>query len=187
MRIEPGGLELTMDELRVVARFAVQSAEDVLTVFEQHHPDDRRPRAAVEAAWAFVGGANRTKLQRVTSLDAHRAAKDATTEAAKHAAHAAGDAASAAYLHPPAAVQGWASSVRASQVGHILRAAAHAARAAELCAGGDPGVGDERIERARRRATPVLVDVLGRYPAAPVGKSRVAQLMKSLDTSLRSS
>jgi hypothetical protein len=77
--------------------------------------------------------------------------------------------------------------VRASQVGHILRAAAHAARAAELCAGGDPGVGDERIERARRRATPVLVDVLGRYPAAPVGKSRVAQLMKSLDTSLRSS
>ncbi|WP_372452611.1 putative immunity protein [Pseudonocardia nigra] len=87
--------------------------------WRQHHPDDRRPRAAVEAAWTFVGGANRTKLQRVTSLDAHRAAKEATTEAAKHAAHAAGDAASAAYLHPPA-VQGWRSSTAAAlQVGHI--------------------------------------------------------------------
>lgn len=186
MRIEPGDLELTMDELRVVARFAVECAEDVLTTFERHHPDDRRPRAAVEAAWAFANGANRTKLQRVTSLDAHRAAKDARTEAAMHAAHAAGDAASAAYLHPPAAVQGWASSVRASQVGHILRAAAHAARAAELCADDDLRVGDERIERARQRATPALVDVLRRYPPAPVGKSRVAQLMKTLDTSLRS-
>jgi hypothetical protein len=183
MTIEPGGLELTMDELRVVARFAVESAEDVLTIFEQKHPDDRRPRAAVEAAWAFANGANRTTLQRVTSLDAHRAAKDATTEAAKHAAHAAGDAASAAYLHPPAAVQGWASSVRASQVGHILRAAAHAVRAAELC---DPRVGDERVEQARQRATAALVDVLRRYPPAPAGKSRVAQLMTTLDTSLRS-
>ena len=175
-----------MDELRVVARFAVECAEDVLTTFERHHPDDRRPRAAAEAAWAFANGANRTKLQRITSLDAHRAAKDATTEAAKHAAHAAGDAASAAYLHPPAAVQGWASSARASQVGHILRAAAHAARADELCADDDLRVGDERINRARQRATPGLLDVLRRYPPAPVGKSRVAQLMKTLDTSLRS-
>jgi hypothetical protein len=187
MTSDPGGLELTMDELRVVARYAVESAEDVLTIFEQHRPDDRRPRAAIEAAWAFADGAKRTKLQRVASLDAHRAAKDATTEAAKHAAQAAGDAASAAYLHPPGAVLRWASSTaRASQVGHILRAAAHAARAAELCAGGDPRVGDERIEQARQRATRALVDVLRRYPPAPFGKSRVAQLMKALDTSLRS-
>ena len=187
MTIGPDDLELTMEELRVVARYAVESAQDVLTIFEQHHPDDRRPRAAVEAAWVFVRGANRTKLQRITSLDAHRAAKAANTEAAKHAAHAAGDAASAAYLHPPGAVQGWASSTaRASQVGHILRAAAHAARAAELHSDGEPGVGDERIEQARQRASSVLVDVLRRYPPAPDGKGRVAQLMKRLDTSLRS-
>ncbi|GAA4834977.1 putative immunity protein [Saccharopolyspora rosea] len=177
MGIVPGDFELTMDELRVVARYAVDSAEEVLSIFEQVHPDDRRPRAAVEAAWIFAGGANRTMLQRTAALDAHRAAKDATTEAAKHAAHAAGDAASAAYLHPIA---------KATQVGHILRAAAHAARAAELSAGGDPSVGDQRIERARQRALPALVDVLGRYPPAPAGKSRVAQLMQTLDASLRS-
>ena len=176
MGSEPGDFELSMDELRVVARYAVESAEEVLTIFEQNHPDDHRPRAAVEAAQTFADGANRTKLQRITALDAHRAAKDASTEAAKHAAHAAGDAASAAYLHPLA---------KATQVGHILRATAHAARAAELSAGGDPCVGDERIEQACQRATPVLVDVLKRYPLAPVGTSRVAQLMTTLDTQLR--
>jgi hypothetical protein len=182
----PGGFELSMDELRVVARYAVESAEEVLAIFEKDHPDDRRPRAAVQAAWAFAGGAKRTRLQRITALDAHRAAKDATTEAAQHAARAAGDAASAAYLHPPGALPGWKSSrAKASQVGHILRAAAHAARAAELSAGGDRRVGDQHIEQASRRATPALVDVLRRYPLAPPGESRVSQLMKTLDTSLR--
>lgn len=175
-RIEPGDFELTMDELRVVAHYAVESAEEVLPLFEQRHPDDRRPRAAVEAAWTFVDGAERSILQRVTALDAHRAAKDAATEAATHAAHAAGDAAAAAYLHPLA---------RATQVGHILRAAAHAARAAELAHGDTPRVGDDRIEHAHRRATPVLLDVLGRYPPAPTSRSRVGQLMKTLDASLR--
>ncbi|RJQ67008.1 exonuclease SbcC [Pseudonocardiaceae bacterium YIM PH 21723] len=165
-----------MDELRVVARYAVESAEEVLTVFEQCHPGDRRPRAAIEAARAFAGGARRTNLQRTTALDAHRAAKAAATEAAKHAAHAAGDAAAAAYLHPLA---------QPTQVGHILRAAAHAARVAELRAGDDPAVGDRHIEQARVRATPTLVELLGRYPLAPTGGSRVAQLMTALDAALR--
>jgi hypothetical protein len=167
--------ELSMDELRIVARYAVESAEDVLSLFEERHPRDPRPRAAIEAAWAFVDGANRTKLQRITALDAHRAAKGAATEAAKHAAHAAGDAAAAAYLHPLA---------KATQVGHILRAAAHAARAAELAVGA-LSVGDHQIELACRRATPALIAVLRRYPSAPSGKNRVAQLMSTLDASLR--
>ncbi|WP_324612909.1 hypothetical protein [Streptomyces sp. SBT349] len=51
-----------------------------------------------------MNGTRRTRLQRITSLDAHRAAKEATTEAARLAARAAGDAASAAYLHPIAEV-----------------------------------------------------------------------------------
>lgn len=228
-RIGPGDIELTMDELRLVARYAVTAAEDVLGLFEHVHPADRRPRAAVEAAWAFVDGAERSKRQRITALDAHRAARspitgtaiareaitgspitgdavtgdaitgslvgeDAVTgaalagtastggtaavTAAAHAAHAAGEAAAAAYLHPLA---------RATQVGHILRAAAHAARATEVAADDAPRVGDEHIERARLRATSELVDVLRRYPHAPSGRSRVAALMSALDTALRSS
>src|SRR5439155_18341206 len=95
-----GDFDLTMDELRVVARYVVRHAEDVLSVFEQAVTDDSRPRAAIDAAWAFINGANRTKLQRVTSLDAHRAARSAPSEAARLAARSAGDAAAAAYLHP---------------------------------------------------------------------------------------
>lgn len=171
-----GDFELTMDELRVVARFVVESAEEVLDVFEDAVRDDHRPRAAIDAAWDFVNGARRTKLQRITSLDAHRAAQEAPTETARLAARSAGDAASAAYLHPIA---------KPGQVGHILRATASAARIAELRAGDDPAVGDMLIRRARERATPVLIDVLRRYPVVPTSRGRVAQLMGRLDAELR--
>lgn len=171
-----GDFDLTMDELRVVARYVVRHAEDVLPVFEQAAPGDPRPRAAIGAARAFVGGAGRTALQRVTSVDAHRAARSAPSEAARLAARSAGDAASAAYLHPIA---------RATQVGHILRAAASAARIGELAAGGDPAAGEALLERSRRRATPELVAVLRRYPPAPGGSTRVARLMSALDRALR--
>ncbi|MEU5844483.1 putative immunity protein [Rhodococcus sp. NPDC047139] len=180
-RVEParsvfGDFELTVGELRVVARYAAESAQDVLPVFEESVPGDRRPRAALDAAWEFAGGARRTSLQRVTASDAHRAAKQASTEAAALAARCAGDAPAAAYLHPIA---------KATQVGHILRAAASAARIAELRADDDPAVGNSMIEQARRRATPTLVDVLSRYPPAPTSKTRVGQLMSALDASLR--
>lgn len=170
-----GDFDLTMDELRVVAHYVVQHAADVLSVFEQAVPDDPRPRAAIDAAWVFINGANRTKLQRVTSLDAHRAARSAPSETARLAARSAGDAVSAAYLHPIA---------QASQVGHILRAAASAARIGELEAGGDPTIGDALLDRSLQRATPVLIDVLCRYPRATSGRNRVARLMSTLDHSL---
>jgi hypothetical protein len=98
--------------------------------------------------------------------------------AAAWAAQAAGDAASAPYLHPIR---------KAHQVGHVLRAAANAARIAEIEAGDDREAADTVIEQARARATPLLVDVLRRYPAAPVGRSRATQLMSALDAALRAS
>ncbi|NJP49571.1 exonuclease SbcC [Streptomyces sp. SBST2-5] len=165
-----------MDELRVVARYVAGTAQELLPVFEEVHPDDVRPRAAVDAAREFIGGAPRTRLQRVASMDAHRAAKEAGTETARLAAQAAGDAASAAYLHPVA---------KAHQVGHILRAAANAARVAEIRAGEDPAAGGKVLEEACARATPVLRNILERYPPAPRGRSRAAQLMAELDASLR--
>lgn len=167
-----------MDELRVVARYAAESAQQVLPLFEGASPGDPRPRMAIEAAWAFVDGAARSHMQRTAALAAHRAAKSTPVEAAQHAAMAAGDAAAAAYLHPLA---------QATQVGHILRAAANAARAVEVRAAGDPDVGAASIEEARQRATPTLIDVLSRYPHVTGGRSRVAQLMHQLDRSLRTS
>jgi len=171
-----GDFTVTMDELRAVARFVSESAEEVLPVFEVAVPQDQRPRTAIGAAWQFINGAKRSRLQRVASLDAHRAAAEAVTEATRLAARCAGDAASAAYLHPIA---------QAGQVGHILRAAASAARIAELGAGNDPALGESSIERARARATPVVIDVLSRYPPARPSNSRVARLMVMLDAALR--
>ncbi len=105
-----GDFELTLDELRLVAQFGAESAQDVLPLFERSRPDDPRPRAALDAAWEFINGARRTNRLRVTSTDAHRAAKETPDEVARLAAQGAGDAAAAAYLHPIA---------KAHQVGHI--------------------------------------------------------------------
>ena len=100
MTNKPGTVELSVQDLRVVTRYAAENAQDVLAIFEEHYPDDPRPRVAVEAAWTFAEGAERTKFQRTSGLAAHKAVQEATTEAAREAARAAGHAAAAAYLHP---------------------------------------------------------------------------------------
>jgi len=108
MTVGPGDdFELTMDELRVVARYVAESAQEVLLVFEDANPSDPRPRAAVDAAWEFVNGARRTKLQRITSRDAHRAAKEAATETASLAARAAPAAARRMWPTWVAFAMGW--------------------------------------------------------------------------------
>ena len=172
----PGDFELTMDELRAVAGYAVTCAEPALVIFQKERPDDPRPAAALRAARVFAEGASRSRLQRAAATDAHRAGREASGQAARHAAIAAGDAAAAAYLHPLA---------KATQVRHILGAAANAARAAELAAGDDPVVAEYVVTAAAKRATPQVLEVLTRYPRAPQGSSRVAILMQRLDGMLR--
>ncbi|WP_241176066.1 putative immunity protein [Modestobacter sp. KNN46-3] len=173
---ETGGTALSMQELRAVTRYAAESAQETLEVFERSRPADLRPRDAIDAAWTFAHGGERGRRLRDTGWAAHRAARDAGTGAAGDAARAAMHAASAAYLHPLA---------DAHQVKHVLGAAAHAARVAELMAGDDHEVGAHQLERARHRATPVVVDVLSRYPAAPPGGGRVGELLRELDAALR--
>ena len=173
---ETSEIVLSMQELREISSYAAESAQEVLDIFERAHPADSRPREAIEAAWTFARGGKRGKTLRATAWAALRAAREAGTAAAGDAARAAMSAASAAYLHPLA---------DAHQVKHILGAAAHAARAAELMAGDDRAVGADHIEQARRRATPIVVDVLSRYPAAPPGGGRVGELLRDLDEALR--
>ena len=173
---ETGEITLSKRDLREVTRYAAECAQEALDIFERAHPDDSRPRDAIDAAWTFARGGERGKTLRDTAWAAQKAARDASAAAAGAAARAAMCAAGAAYLHPLA---------DAHQVKHILGAAAHAARAAELIAGDDRAVGAERIERARRRATPAVADVLSRYPAAPSGGGRVGELLRELDAALR--
>ena len=177
MVISTGDFDLTGDELREVTRFALSFAEDVLAEFEQTRPGDERPRNAISAAHRFADGERRSKLQRVTSLEAHRAVKDTDVPAARCAAQAAGDAASAAYLHPIA---------KATQVGHILRSAANAVRIAELKASDPVAAVESALTEVEARATPLLLDVLNRYPEfATTSKIRTNQIMTELDSRLR--
>ena len=174
-------IELSRSELREVAGFAAACARPALAIFKRERPYDRRPRAAIDAAQAFTDGAERTKALRDLAWAAQRAAqeaRDAGQAAASDAARAALSAAGAAFLHPLA---------KATQVKHILGAAARAARAFELAAGDDPTVGAAYIAQARilALAHPVVVDVLRRYPVAPCGGGRVGELIRQLDASLR--
>jgi hypothetical protein len=172
-------IELGRSELREVARYAVACARPALAIFEGERPNDRRPRAAIDAAQAFANGGERTKTLRDSAWAAHRAAqeaRDAGQAAASDAARAAGHAVGAAFLHP---------LPKATQVKHILGSAAHAARAFELSAGDDPTVGLDQIEQCRSLAPAVVVEVLRRYPSAPPGGRRVGNLMRILDALLR--
>ncbi|GHE93323.1 putative immunity protein [Streptomyces fumanus] len=177
MTAEASEVALSKQELRAVTAFAAACAETVLEVFEADQPDDPRPRAAIDAAWAFARGGERGRALRDTASAALKAARSARTPAAREAAWAAMSAAGAAYLHPLA---------KATQVRHILGAGAYAARAAELAAGDDRGAGAGHLRRAVAWATPVVVDVLRRFPAAPDGGGRVGELTRVLDADLRS-
>jgi hypothetical protein len=88
-------IELSRSELQEVAGYAVACARSALAIFERERPDDRRPRAAIDAAQAFADGGERTKALRDSAWAAHRAAQEARAAgqaAASYAARAAGHA-----------------------------------------------------------------------------------------------
>ena len=165
-RADPHGrLRVELDELRAVARYGAECAQEVLTLFEEANPGI--VRAAIEAAPSFANGGARTyesphRMRTEPRRCDHRSRPIA--------ADAAGDAAAAAYLHPLA---------KATQVGHIL-GRLEPAHAAELSNENDLSV-EVLIEQAQP-ATPMVIEVLRRYPLAPVGTSRVAHLMTNLTT-----
>ena len=176
MSASPDAIDLSVDELREIAGYAADCASRVLPLFERDAPGDARPREAIDSARAFAAGGRRTNALRARAMDAYRAALEASSPIAVDAAHAASQAAAAAFLHPLA---------RATQVWHVLGSAAHAARAAEIDAGDDRTVGTASVEWARQHAPAAVIAVLRRLPAAPGGRGRLGELMRDLDAALR--
>jgi hypothetical protein len=176
MHAESHMIELSEQELREVAGYAADCAQRALPIFERDLPADTRPRDAIAAAHAFAGGGQRTGALRQSAWAANRAAQEASSPAASDAARAASHAAAAAYLHPKAS---------AHQVKHILGAAAHAARAAELASGDDHSVGAANLDWARHHAPPTLAAVLSRLPAAPRGGGSAGEFIRELDAAVR--
>jgi len=108
---------------RLLASWAADCAEHVLEYFSSQHPDDDRPRCAIEQARAWSRGKISMTEARQAAYAAHDAAR-AATGAAREAARAAGHAVATAHM-----------------ADHELGAAAYAIRAVR--AASPPDVRDE--------------------------------------------
>jgi len=125
--IRRGGT-LTDADHRLIALWAALCAEHVLVLFESAHPEDPRPRQAIEHARAWVRG-------EVTMMQARAAAGHAMGAVrelrgpARHAAYAAGQAGAVPHV-----------------AAHDLGAAAYAIKAARAAAPEGGGEAAGRLE-----------------------------------------
>ena len=113
---------------RLLASWAADCAEHVLEYFQAQHPEDERPRRAIEQARAWSRGEISMTQAREAAYAAHAAAKTATG-AAREAAHAAGHAVATAHM-----------------ADHELAAAAYAIRAVRAASPADTRGEAGRIE-----------------------------------------
>jgi hypothetical protein len=156
---------LSVDDRRVVAAWAADCAEHVLTIYETAVPGDSRVREAIEQTRSFSAGelAVGDALRR-RGGDAGSAARDAPTPAAKAAAYAAEQAAAVAHM-----------------AAHALGAAGYAAKASTLRAGCD----DDAVARseARRQVAQMpdavvrallMLPALGENSSGPLAPGRLS-------------
>lgn len=99
---------------RTLALWASDCAIRVLPYYQANHPDDSRPRKAVEAAQAWAKGEIRMMDGRLASIASHAAARLATDPSACAAARSAGQAAGTCHakMHAVAAGRYAISSLR---------------------------------------------------------------------------
>ena len=99
---------------RTLALWAADCAERVLPRFEERHPEDHRPRRAIEAlrTWAATGVFRMADVRKA-SLAAHAAASEAEGDDAVAAARAAGQAIATAHV-PTHAIGAAAYAIKAA-------------------------------------------------------------------------
>jgi len=105
--------KLTRDR-KLLAIWAANCAEHVIQYFEKEHPQDDRPRKAIEAGRAWARDEIKTGEARAAALAAHAAARVCENYVARSAARASGQAAGTAHV-----------------AGHAYHAASYAVKAAE--------------------------------------------------------
>ncbi|MGY4395078.1 hypothetical protein ACVWZA_000239 [Sphingomonas sp. UYAg733] len=115
-------IQRNSDRHRDVALAATCEAEAVLLLFEAAHPNDGRPRMAIDAIRNWATGQRELSLAEVRklSLGSHAAAREASSSAARFAARAAGHA--VATWHVPthaAAVPAYAAKAIAAKDAEI--------------------------------------------------------------------
>ena len=85
---------------KTLALWAIDCAERVLPYFEGKYPEDQRPRQAIETLQTWINtGVFKMAVIRKASLSSHAAARDVGEDnAARSAAHAAGQAVATAHV-----------------------------------------------------------------------------------------
>jgi hypothetical protein len=155
----PSPQTLSEDERRLLAGWAADCAEHVITLFAAEAPADDRPRDAIARARAFargeLGAAEEIRRRFVAGRAAHAVSSPAAVAAARSAAQAA------AVAHMGA---------------HALGAAAYAARAAGLAASDQGAAVDEEVRwqlahmDAEVRSALLLLPPLGEDSTGPLGE-----------------
>ena len=165
----PADVELSRDDIRRVTAFAANCARRALPIFEASHPEDSRPRQAIDGAESFAETGHRTGRLRRLAWDAHKAARGVPTSPATEAALAAMHAAGAAFLHPLSSPH---------QVKHILGSAVHLVLAHTETA-------TEQIGWIETQTDTTVRSVLRRFPSPTARRTRFGVLLVRLDTELR--
>lgn len=147
MERTPGGLTLSEQDRRVLAVWAANCAERVLSRFEAGAPGDTRPRDAIEGLRAFARGDLKIGPVRALSAAAHAAARDVADPVAVAAARAAGHAAGTAHM-----------------AAHAWGAVAYAAKSIALASPADPAAVEAEVRWQLRHASPAVREVLRQLP-----------------------
>ena len=159
----PSPQSLSEADRRLVAAWAADCTERVLSIFESEAPADDRPRDAIARARSFARGELDAAGEIRRRFVAGRAAHAVSTPAAVAAARAAGQASGVAHMGA-----------------HALGAAAYAAKAAGLAAPDRPtATADEvrwQIEHMSAAVREALrpLPPLGTDPAGPLGPGLLA-------------
>ena len=165
--------------LRPVALWAAKYAREALSVFESRHPNDTRPREAIEAGHEFGSGKRRDKNLRMRAFAAMKSRKD-IDDPSKYAVQAAILTASVAYTHTDLRIG--LQGIR--QARHILGPIVYAALAVEVAAN-DTTIGDNLLQRAIQDAPPQVDHILAHMPPQPKKEGRVDALFSTLDSAIR--
>jgi hypothetical protein len=128
------GGSLRDDDHHLLAIWAADCAQHVLHLFEQMHPEDDRPRRAIDLGRAWARGEITWREARRAAFGANAAAREATGSA-REAAYAAGQAGAVGHV-----------------AAHELGAAAHAIRARRAAVAPAESVEAGRLECRWQRA-----------------------------------
>ena len=100
-------------------QYAVFAAEQVIDIFERKYPQDKRPRAAIDAARACIENPNKGNRRAYAAATAAYAAATAAYADADATAYAAAYAAYAAYAAADAATAAYAAAYAADARGEL--------------------------------------------------------------------